>query len=235
MHLVWLCDLCADQLRHRRHRVVISNSKLFLLPCPPPFPRPSSVHDMVLTESFPCMILHRRNLACRGCGCPRSENQVTSPHRPGSSGLPSARFPSSPRFVGSAAATSSYNPPLIPSPHYPVPSPGVRQVPASPGLISVKPPSPSHPLLTPSGRAFAVGGKVQNVSSDPLAPSVLYWPDNEPFPEQGQIRPSHLTGLPVRRRFLLFDALIDQYISNHLFSTPATGAPSSTNRATGSA
>lgn len=30
------------------------------------------------------------------------------------------------------------------------------------------PPKPSHPLLTPSGRAFAIGGRVQNVSSDPV-------------------------------------------------------------------
>ena len=28
----------------------------------------------MLTASFPCMILHRRNLACIGCGCPRSGN-----------------------------------------------------------------------------------------------------------------------------------------------------------------
>ena len=25
----------------------------------------------------------------------------------------------------------------------------------------------------------------------------MFWPDNEPFPEQGQIRPSHLSGVPV--------------------------------------
>lgn len=179
------------------YNMPVTQTQDFVLSSNPPNPRTTfRLGDWIC--SSPSCAAHNfgRNLACRGCGCPRSENQVTSPHRPGSSGLPSARFPSSPRFVGSAAATSSYNPPLIPSPHYPVPSPGVRQVPASPGLISVKPPSPSHPLLTPSGRAFAVGGKVQNVSNDPLAPSVLYWPDNEPFPEQGQIRPSHLTGLP---------------------------------------
>ncbi|CAA7261962.1 unnamed protein product [Cyclocybe aegerita] len=55
--------------------------------------------------------------------------------------------------------------------------------------------APTHPLLTPSGRAFAVGGKVQNVSSDPLNPCVMYWPDNEPLPEQGQIRPSGIVGI----------------------------------------
>ncbi|KAK7029813.1 RanBP2-type domain-containing protein [Favolaschia claudopus] len=58
------------------------------------------------------------------------------------------------------------------------------------------PPTHAHPLLTPSGRAFAVGGKVQNISSDPLSPCIMYWPDNEPFPDQGQIRPSGLVGVP---------------------------------------
>ncbi len=48
------------------------------------------------------------------------------------------------------------------------------------------PSKPAHPLLTPSGRAFAVGGRVQNVSRDPRAPCVMYWPDNEALPEQGR-------------------------------------------------
>ncbi|KAJ7860571.1 hypothetical protein B0H14DRAFT_2441954 [Mycena olivaceomarginata] len=58
-----------------------------------------------------------------------------------------------------------------------------------------------HPHLTPSGRALARGGKVQNVSSDPLSQCIMYWPDNEPFPEQGQIRPTlpcDLSNLPIR-------------------------------------
>ncbi|KAL5520499.1 hypothetical protein ACEPAG_9723 [Sanghuangporus baumii] len=54
----------------------------------------------------------------------------------------------------------------------------------------------THPLLTPSGRAFAVGGEVQNISPDPLAPCVMFWPDNEPFPEPGQIRPASLSNVP---------------------------------------
>ncbi|KAL4260625.1 RanBP2-type domain-containing protein [Pleurotus pulmonarius] len=49
-----------------------------------------------------------------------------------------------------------------------------------------------HPLLTPSGRAFARGGRVQNISSDPMLPCIMWWPDNEPLPEQGQIRPPGL-------------------------------------------
>lgn len=55
----------------------------------------------------------------------------------------------------------------------------------------------AHPILTPSGRALAVGGKVQNISTDPLTPCILYWPDNEPLPEQGQIRPSGMINVHV--------------------------------------
>ncbi|KAF8581397.1 hypothetical protein K439DRAFT_1354062 [Ramaria rubella] len=44
-------------------------------------------------------------------------------------------------------------------------------------------------MLMPTSHAFSLSIKVQNVSSDPLVPCVLYWPYNEPFPEQGQIRP----------------------------------------------
>ncbi|KAJ6449082.1 hypothetical protein C8R47DRAFT_941113, partial [Mycena vitilis] len=45
------------------------------------------------------------------------------------------------------------------------------------------------PFLTPSGRAWAIGGGVRNISTDPASPCFMYWPDNEPLPEQGQIRP----------------------------------------------
>lgn len=44
-------------------------------------------------------------------------------------------------------------------------------------------------LLTPSGRAFAVGGRVQNISRDELNPIFMFWPENEPFPAVNQIRP----------------------------------------------
>lgn len=156
---------------------------------------------MVLTDSFPCMILHRRNLACRGCGCPRSESQVPSMSRQ-ALGMPSTRLSTSPRFASTAGTTSFYTSPSIPnSSHYPTVQHGARYLPAAQPaaqpVASPKPPSPSHPLLTPSGRSFSVGGKVQNISSDPSAPCIMYWPDNEPFPEQGQIRPSNLAGVPV--------------------------------------
>ncbi|KAJ6624003.1 hypothetical protein B0H10DRAFT_1785356 [Mycena sp. CBHHK59/15] len=61
--------------------------------------------------------------------------------------------------------------------------------------------TPRHPLLTPSGRDFAHDARVQNISSDPLLPCIMYWPDNELFPEQGKIRPSGL-GLQVSKIFL---------------------------------
>ncbi|KIK23358.1 hypothetical protein PISMIDRAFT_29500 [Pisolithus microcarpus 441] len=180
----------------------VTHAEDFTLSSNPPNPRTTFRSGDWICSSPSCAAHNfGRNLACRGCGCPRSENQVTSMHRQGSAALPSTRLPSSPRFIGSVNATSPCVQPSIPhttsGPHYPSVSQGARHLsPSLPGLINVKSPSPSHPLLTPSGRAFAVGGKVQNVSSEPLVPCVIFWPDNEPFPEQGQIRPSHLTGMP---------------------------------------
>jgi hypothetical protein len=192
----------------------------------------------MLTESFPCMILHRRNIACIGCGCPRSGGgNAQTPtqqfsHSSTSRGLPSPRFNSMPNnnvYYSSAPPgqhqqsnqrpqsqqqptnqqqqhSSQLPPPPPPTTTTPLSGLG-RSAPLSPpSLLESSPPLPhvanppkaTHPLLTPSGRAFAVGGKVQNVSSDPLSPCIMYWPDNEPFPEQGQIRPSGLVGVAVR-------------------------------------
>jgi hypothetical protein len=67
--------------------------------------------------------------------------------------------------------------------------------------MPVSPPQRVPHILTPSGRAFSVGGRVQDVSTDPLSPCIIFWPDNEPFPEQSQIRPSILVGMPVRVAF----------------------------------
>jgi len=164
---------------------------------------------MVLTDSFPCMILHRRNLACRGCGCPRSENQPsTTMQRQGSCGPPVSRLPASPRFVNppghSPISQSPLSPPLATPLYTSNVSHNMRHGSTpQPSVIGAKPSSPTHPLLTPSGRSFAVGGKVQNVSSDPMSPCIMYWPDNEPFPEQGQIRPSNLMVAPVSTCCLL--------------------------------
>lgn len=215
----------------------------------------------MLTDSFPCMILHRRNLACIGCGCPRSNNGNGSgshqhqQHQP-SSNPPNARAQPSPRFnaVSNNNNITYYSTGPSPSqnlqaqqqhlqaqqqphhhhsqqqqhPHQPLQhyhqhlnvhqhaSPAYSQTrPSSPFVSSpfvsspaplpyvTHPPKSTHPLLTPSGRAFAIGGKVQNISSDPLNPCIMYWPDNEPFPEQGQIRPSSLAGIAVSSIFLM--------------------------------
>ncbi|KAI0296993.1 hypothetical protein B0F90DRAFT_981652 [Multifurca ochricompacta] len=110
----------------------------------------------------------RRNFSCIGCGCPRpSKAHAPSPRSSQPHGANNTTQVPSPRFAG------------IPE----------SQMPAS---LSHRIPH----ILTPSGRAFSVGGRVQDVSSDPLLPCILFWPDNEPFPEQGQIRRSGPVGVP---------------------------------------
>lgn len=108
-----------------------------------------------------------RNFTCIGCGCPRpSSSHVLSTPR---TSLP------------------TINPALVPSPRFA----GALE-PHMPASLSHKIPH----ILTPSGRAFSIGGRVQDVSSDPLYSCFMFWPDNEPLPEQGQIRPSDLFGAP---------------------------------------
>ena len=140
---------------------------------------------MPLTDpTFYCA--YRRNVMCIGCGCPRSSDGPPSPH---SRNLQSAtRSLASPRFAtlsGSFPSDTSF-------PKPPTLQPIVPQVHKTSKL-----PTLSHPPLTPSGRAFSSNGRVRNISSDPLNPCVVYWPDNEPLPDQGQIRPSGLAGIPV--------------------------------------
>ncbi|EJD43039.1 hypothetical protein AURDEDRAFT_185801 [Auricularia subglabra TFB-10046 SS5] len=111
-----------------------------------------------------------RNVVCISCGGPRPALQPLPPQtviQPPF--LPPHQAMPSPRFVAAAV-------PGIPSPS---PLAAAMQVASQKG----------QSLLTPSGRAFSVGGKVQNISTDPLAPCIIFWPDNEPLPEQGQIRP----------------------------------------------
>lgn len=144
-----------------------------------------------------------RNLSCIGCGCPRSANSNSSAQQFANPTNP--RAAPSPRFNSQPSSNVTYYSSSLP-PHQPSPQPSYISHPQqshSPRYSvspvqphASQPPKSSHPLLTPSGRAFAVGGKVQNISSDPLSPCIMYWPDNEPFPEQGQIRPSGLVGVP---------------------------------------
>ena len=193
------------------------------------FSFPPYLNLVMLTESFPCMVLHRRNIACIGCGCPRSSGGTAQAPIQQSSLSSTSRGLASPRFNSMTNNVYySSGPPgqlqqsnqqpqqqqnqqqqhshqqlqVPPTPHSAgrsAPLPPSSPFGSSSSLPHVaNPPKATHPLLTPSGRAFAVGGKVQNVSSDPLSPCIMYWPDNEPFPEQGQIRPSGLVGVAVR-------------------------------------
>lgn len=68
----------------------------------------------------------------------------------------------------------------------PLPSP-TASIPLQVGNSSNASKMPS--ILTPSGRTFAVGGRVRNISNDDMNPVFMFWPDNEPLPETTQIRP----------------------------------------------
>ncbi|KAF9451331.1 hypothetical protein P691DRAFT_663483 [Macrolepiota fuliginosa MF-IS2] len=146
-----------------------------------------------------------RNLSCIGCGCPKSSptpSQQQQPQQPqqlySSSNNPMPRLAASPRFSNSPNRSTPTRPGM------PANQPAYSTTFAQPQSSRPMgyqpqvsgPPKTAHPLLTPSGRAFAIGGRVQNVSSDPLLPCIMWWPDNEPFPEQGQIRPNGLVGIP---------------------------------------
>ncbi|KAF7966307.1 hypothetical protein HWV62_39205 [Athelia sp. TMB] len=143
-----------------------------------------------------------RNIACIGCGSVRVGHRTPSPNRhPVSVLQQSNRLPASPRFVPSPQSALFNHSPNAYSGFTHSPTSFAQQQQQhvhspSPSLVAT-PTSPVHHLLTPSGRAFAVGGKVQNISTDPLSPCVMYWPDNEPLPEQGQIRPSLVMGVPA--------------------------------------
>ncbi|KAF7326877.1 RanBP2-type domain-containing protein [Mycena venus] len=198
----------------------------FTISSNPPNPRTSFRLGDWICRSQNCAAHNfGRNLTCIGCGCPRSPTATSaaaandtpqSPHHFSfqTSNLPShsSRPQLSPRFA-SASNNMQYPANLSPTgygfPQQQQPSPSYNraQHQHQQAIVTLPPPSPlpsptanksmpAHPLLTPSGRAFAVGGKVQNISSDPLSPCIMYWPDNEPFPEQGQIRPGGLMGVP---------------------------------------
>ena len=151
------------------------------------------------TYPLPCLHPHSRNVSCIGCGSPRPHNGTTVQ---GTNSVPFvATRLASPRFASTSSAPSN-----VPSLRLNgTPSPTAMSYNIHPTLSSPLPysqnqfkaPASQHPILTPSGRALAIGGKVQNVSSDPLAPCIMYWPDNEAFPEPGQIRPPNLANVHV--------------------------------------
>ena len=51
-------------------------------------------------------------------------------------------------------------------------------------------PSAHAHILTPSGHALSIGGRVRNISSSLVSPCLIFWSDNEPLPEECQVRPA---------------------------------------------
>ncbi|THH03994.1 hypothetical protein EW145_g5842, partial [Phellinidium pouzarii] len=149
----------------------------------------------------PSSYRHSRNVICISCAAPRPQNGTHSPGCNNNSSLVSAAAAAtsrlaSPRFanMGSSALANAnqqavYMTPMSMSHQQHLVA--LEQL----RLAAKQSPSAQHPLLTPSGRALAVGGKVQNISTDPLAPCIMFWPDNEPLPDVGQIRPAALASV----------------------------------------
>ena len=105
--------------------------------------------------------------------------------------LPPSGSPFKPTTAPRHQALPSHLPPRPPIPQRHATEPAQRNSQAP--LATVV----QQHILTPSGRAFSEGGRVQNVSSDPLCPLVIFWPDNEALPEPGQLRPSNVAGIVV--------------------------------------
>ncbi|KAL6308908.1 hypothetical protein BKA93DRAFT_485750 [Sparassis latifolia] len=130
-----------------------------------------------------------RNVSCIGCGRSRSEGPSSlTQHRSASLDFSQVNH-MSPRFSSPSVPRDQLSRPPCPrimTSNLPPVNPAPTSAPPIPSLKSASPYTP----LTPSGRALSIGGHVQNVSKDPLAPCIIYWPDNEALPEQGQIRPS---------------------------------------------
>ncbi|KAH9856451.1 hypothetical protein C2E23DRAFT_882502 [Lenzites betulinus] len=119
----------------------------------------------------------QRNIACIVCGRQRAGGPP-----PLSIDTAHALASPSPRFAGRFPHAPLPSPPFLGAP-------AVRGPPPPSSSLPPPPPPPQYPPLTPSGRALSVGGRVRNIARDPLAPCVMYWPDNEPLPEACQLRP----------------------------------------------
>jgi hypothetical protein len=126
----------------------------------------------------------RRNISCIGCGFSRPS--------------------STPGFIGGSHPASAFHPPRFPSPRFTTAAPPYpnlsdtsiqcpipqRLLPPVPVPASPIPAPSSFPILTPSGKQLSIGGKVQNISCNPLSPCFMFWSFNEPLPHPGQIRPA---------------------------------------------
>ncbi|KAM6493402.1 hypothetical protein JOM56_011536 [Amanita muscaria] len=167
--------LMHDKFASQKHDYPISTN--------PPNPRSNfRIGDWICTSAKCGAHNFGRNLVCIGCGSSRVNNGSLMLQHPSATAraIPSPRFATQ-NNTRSQTATALQGCTYLTS----CPTPFVNEP-------TVNLSKPHQPLLTPSGRGFAIGGRVRNISSDPLTPCIMYWPDNEPLPEQGQIRPNAL-------------------------------------------
>jgi hypothetical protein len=130
----------------------------------------------------------RRNAACFNCRAPRARNgPITDMY------TPSPRMPISPRFAAGPSSPAFGLPTAMEPSHMRSVASHMTQSPTHRPPPPPPPPASTCRVLTPSGRAFAQGGKVQNISSDPANVIFLFWPGNESFPQQCQMRPVLVT------------------------------------------
>ncbi|KAK0476055.1 hypothetical protein IW261DRAFT_1491724 [Armillaria novae-zelandiae] len=160
--------------------VYIASRNDYTLSSNPPNPRTSfRLGDWIC--STPKCAAHNfgRNLACIGCGSPRcSPAPLYHGHAAAPFFAPHA-LPSLP-----AAAARLLAPVARLSP--------VASLPRVPAAAQVQCTRSSRPPDAPLPSA----ARSKTSRATRCRPCIMYWPDNEPFPEQGQIRPSGLVGVP---------------------------------------
>ncbi|QRV82698.1 Zf-RanBP domain-containing protein [Ceratobasidium sp. AG-Ba] len=165
----------------------------FMMSTNPPSPRSAFKRGDWMCATIGCATHNfGRNPACISCGAPRP--LALLPTKPTSdydryfdqrAPLPLPLSPPPPRRCNPLTL------PLVTGlPQANVASP--TQTFATSHRASQPPRLPS--ILTPSGRAFARGGRIQNVSTLPGVSLVMFWPDNEPLPQPCQIRPPFSPG-----------------------------------------
>ncbi|CAE7222619.1 unnamed protein product [Rhizoctonia solani] len=144
----------------------------FMISTNPPSPRPAFKQGDWICLTPSCTAHNfGRNMTCIACGAPRPLDIGMSVPKP------STDYD---RYFDQRASLSLSPPPPRRFDSLPV---GGKQHP--PRLPSI---------LTPSGRAFARGGRIQNISPIAVAPLIMFWPDNEPLPQACQIRPPFSPG-----------------------------------------
>ncbi|CAE6533384.1 unnamed protein product [Rhizoctonia solani] len=144
----------------------------FMISTNPPSPRPAFKQGDWICLTPSCTAHNfGRNMTCIGCGAPRPLDIGMSVPKP------STDYD---RYFEQRASLPLSPPP--PRRFDTMPNPGKQQPPRLPSI------------LTPSGRAFSRGGRIQNISPIPAAPLIMFWPDNEPLPQASQIRPPFAPG-----------------------------------------